>query len=222
MKINGRRVVHPKVLKNGDEIEVSGIRIRFHVLSQAIHQVTGRKTKRDCKTENCWLMLADIVEATLKMNQSTDPELPLAIGTWFSQCGEKIDAYGGSINKYLGDGWLAFWPDEAGSEERVTQALAALTQLQTAGSQDFRLIVHCGPILVGGMPSNYEDPLLGPELNFIFRVEKVAGSLGVRRCLTEPAAQRLRGRLTVEPIGSHRIKDFDLTHSLYTFEKTSL
>jgi adenylate cyclase len=221
-RLNGRRVVHPKALKDGDEIEISAFRLRFHVLRPSLHQVTGRKTEREIKTENCWLMLADIVEATLLMNRSTDMELPLRVGSWFSQCGEKIEAHGGAINKYLGDGWLAFWADEAGSDEKVAQAIGALTQLQTEGSQDFRLIVHCGPVLVGGMPSNYEDPLLGPELNFIFRVEKVAGALGVRRCLTEPAAQRLRQRMTLESIGAHRIKDFEQTHCLYTFEKLSL
>lgn len=221
-RLNGRRVVHPKVLKDGDQIEIGSVRLQFRVLTPGAGQMTGRKTKHDIKTENCWLLLADIIEATMKMNQAADAELPLTIGAWFSQCAEKIDANGGAINKYLGDGWLAFWPDEPGSEAKVAAALAALGQLQIAGEHQFRLVVHCGPILVGGMPSNFEDPLLGPELNFIFRVEKVAGALGLRRCLTEPAALRLRDRISVEPAGSHRIKDFNEPRPLFSFANISL
>jgi adenylate cyclase len=156
------------------------------------------------------------------MNRESDPNLPLILGSWFSKCGERIEANGGAINKYLGDGWLAFWPDEAGSEERVAAALTALSQMQGNGGLDFRLVVHCGPVLVGGMPSNFEDALLGPEVNFIFRVEKVAGALGARRCLTEAAAERLGRQLTVESLGTHSIKDFSEAHGLFTFARTSI
>lgn len=221
-RLNGRRVIHPKALKDGDEIEIGGIRLRFRISQGATAQMTGGATRREVKTERCWLMLADLVGGAQMMNRDADPNLPLILGAWFAKCGQTIEANGGAINKYLGDGWLAFWPDEAGSDGRVAATLAALSMMQGKEAHDFRLVAHCGPVLVGGMPSNFEDPLLGPELNFIFRVEKVAGALGARRCLTEAAAQRLAGRLSVEGLGTHAVKDFSDGHALFTFAPTSI
>jgi hypothetical protein len=50
--------------------------------------------------------------------------------------------------------------------------------MQTNGAADFRVVIHLEPVAVGGVASMGEESLIGKEVNFIFRLEKLAGSLG--------------------------------------------
>ena len=46
---------------------------------------------------------------------------------------------------------------------------------------------------IGGVASMGEESLMGGEVNLIFRLEKLAGSLGEPCCLSETAQTKLHG-----------------------------
>ena len=48
------------------------------------------------------------------------------------------------INKYLGDGFLAYWPDAATSPEEIVAVISALKELQRKEWPEFRFVVHFG------------------------------------------------------------------------------
>ena len=48
------------------------------------------------------------------------------------------------INKYLGDGFLAYWPDAATSPEEIAAVISALKELQRKLWPEFRFVVHFG------------------------------------------------------------------------------
>jgi hypothetical protein len=57
---------------------------------------------------------------------------------------------------------------------------------------------------------------MGPEVNFIFRMEKVAGSVRAPILLSEPAQQALAPLLPCEPVpGEHQLKGFVGGHRFY-------
>ena len=85
----------------------------------------------------------------------------------------------GMIDKYLGDGFLAYWREDENSARNVAAALAQLREAQAQNAPRFRLALHNGMVAIGGVPSIGEESLMGKDVNFVFRMEKLAGALGV-------------------------------------------
>jgi class 3 adenylate cyclase len=120
------------------------------------------------------------------------------------------------INKYLGDGFLAYWREDEKGAEDVAAGLVALKQAQTRNAPRFRIALHFGLVAVGGMESMGEESLMGKEVNFVFRMEKLAGSLGIE-CLTSAAANDGLGALIgSNSIGEHELKGFEGRHEFFS------
>ena len=61
-----------------------------------------------------------------------------------------------------------------------------------------------------------EESLMGKEVNFVFRMEKLAGSLGIF-VLTSAAGKSKLGKLiTAESVGSHDLKGFEVKHEFFS------
>jgi adenylate cyclase len=134
--------------------------------------------------------------------------LDVLLGTWFSTCKEIIERHHGVINKYLGDGFFAYWLEGATTEEEIADAVNALKQFQEKRAPDFRIVVHFGLVAIGGIASMGEESLMGKEVNLIFRLEKLAGSLGERCGLSGAAHARLAELLPARSLGEHELKGF--------------
>jgi class 3 adenylate cyclase len=89
--------------------------------------------------------------------------------------------------KYLGDGFFCYWIAEQETPEQVRQALTQLKTMQEAAEPPFRLVVHVGPAVLGSVPTMNELNLHGPEVNFTFRIEKLAGSFRLGVMFSEAA-----------------------------------
>ena len=107
-------------------------------------------------------------------------------GRWLAECKQIIDESGGSINKFLGDGFFAYWHERGKMVQNVARALEALKRLQSGGDVRFRIVMHYGQVFTGAGGSLGEESLLGPEVNFVFRIEKLAGLIGTTRLASEP------------------------------------
>ena len=102
-----------------------------------------------------------------------------------------MEEHHGEIDKYLGDGFLAYWHDDEKGAENVAAGLAQLKALQKTEPR-FRLVLHYGLVSSGGLRSMGEESLIGKEVIFVFRMEKLAGSLGIH-LLASAAAQAKLG-----------------------------
>jgi class 3 adenylate cyclase len=121
-------------------------------------------------------------------------------------CKEIVDGGGGSINKFLGDGFLAYWIDDGDGGKRVSAVLRALRELQQSRSgPGFRVVMHYGSVAFGGGGSLGEDSLSGLDVTTTFRMEKLAGSLGCDALVSEAVEERLRGTLPLRDLGAHHI-----------------
>jgi len=63
-------------------------------------------------------------------------------------------------------------------------------------------------VFVGGT-SMGEENLSGREVNFIFRMEKVAANISTPRLLSEPAANLLMAHFACAEAGEHPVPGFD-------------
>lgn len=220
--VNGRRLSQPGRLNHGDVIKIGSVELVFREMGGRGRDVSATTTTSDqtivaVQSSPCWLLLADI-EGSTNLSQKLDPEaLAVLIGRWFARCKEAIEGQGGVINKYLGDGFFAYWPATQTSPPRVVAALGALCKLQEQGEPGFRIVLHCDQVVMGGMASLGEESLSGVGVNYVFRMEKLAGSLGQSRFLSEPAAQKLGAGFHTTPLGKHPVASFSGEHAFLTF-----
>lgn len=120
-----------------------------------------------------------------------------------------IESNGGAVNKFLGDGLLAYWPDDGGMTPESFQALIAqFKTCQQSCRLPFRVVFHHGQVIFGGRLSTGEESLLGPELNLVFRVEKVASELGKTMICTAPFLEKAGISSGFEDLGEHTLKGF--------------
>jgi class 3 adenylate cyclase len=119
------------------------------------------------------------------------------------------------INKYLGDGFLAYWRAGATTPREIAAVLAALRDLQQQHSPDFRIVLHFGPVAIGGVASMGEESLIGRDVNLAFRLEELAASLGESCGLSETAQAELAELVPSRPLGEHELKGFDRKQVLF-------
>jgi class 3 adenylate cyclase len=219
--VNHRRVTQPIRLRDGDQIQVSQFCLTFHQSqgSEAtrLDRSASDKTIVEIRAVNCWLLVTDIEGSTRLAKQLPAEQLPVLIGGWFAVCKTVVEANGGSINKYLGDGLFAYWREAGGAEASVARALQALKELQTREQPRFRLVLHFGSVLAGGVASLSEESLSGPEVNFVFRMERLAGALGAPRLVSEPAWARLKSQFVLTEVGPHTVPGFEGRFGFFGF-----
>jgi adenylate cyclase len=162
------------------------------------------------------MVIADIQGYTPMSQTVHGEELARLVGTWFLNCTEAINAHNGEIYQFLGDGFLAYWPDADAS--KVADALLALQRIQRADDRlPFRLVVHRGLVRIDNAVGEGDPKLIGPEVNFLFRMEKLAGHLKEQCLISQAAADKLPSVNQRCCVGEHQLKDFPQRHTFYSF-----
>ena len=143
-------------------------------------------------------------------------QAPHITGKWLSTCAGIVERYLGTVNKFLGDGLLGYWPANDGSARAVAGALTALKKLQATADLPFRVVLHFGQVWAGGPASRGEESLTGQEVTFVFRMEKLAAVQGVSMLVSEAARTQLGNLLAFQPHGAHAVADFPGEFDFFT------
>ena len=93
----------------------------------------------------CYLLVADIQNFTPLSRELLSAKLAMLVSSWLATCKDIIEKHGGIVNKYLGDGMLAYWPEEECTAKNVVAAIVALKQAQTRGHRHDRELLHRPP-----------------------------------------------------------------------------
>jgi len=210
--LNKRRIQHPIRLSDGDQITIGDqvFKLRQPVaISEEYKTDVMQRTLREIENIPCWLLVADIRGFTPLSRRMQSEDLDVLLGAWIFSCKEIIESRHGIVNKYLGDGFLTYWPDAATTPEEILAVISALKELQQKKWPAFRLVVHFGAVAIGGVASMGEESLMGGEVNLIFRLEKLAASLGEPCCLSETAQTKLHRLVATRSLGEFELKGFE-------------
>jgi adenylate cyclase len=210
--LNKRRIHHPIRLSNGDQITIGDqvFKVRQPVAISEAYKTDGmQQTFREIEDILCWLLVTDLRGFTPLSREMPSEDLDLLLGAWIFNCKEIIENQHGIINKYLGDGFLAYWPEAETSSQEISAVISALKELQRKESPAFRIVMHFGPVAIGGVASMGEESLMGGEVNLIFRLEKLASSLGEPCCVSETANAKLGGLVETRSLGEFEMKGFE-------------
>jgi adenylate cyclase len=218
--LNGQRLTKPEALGNGDEIRVGDelfvLRLQLTDADECAEVTALDPTQVAIARSPCWILIADVAHSTTLVQQIPPEEWSSRMRQWASECEQIIRPTGGIINEYMGDGLLAFWREQTPGEVPMLEVLRRFHALESASHLRFRVICHFGILGIGGGMSSGVEKLFGRELNFIFKIEKPAGSTEHKLVLTENAVRRLCDAISVEHLGDFEIPGFSGRHSLYS------
>src|SRR5437762_6809563 len=210
--VNHRRLQQPVRLTDQDQVVIGDRIFIFHQpeeISDEYRTTFAERTIREIANVPCWLLVADIENFTPLSRSLTSDKLATLIGGWVAACKEIIEAHEGMIDKYLGDGFLAYWRGDPKTTKDIAATLAKLKEAQARNEPRFRLALHFGFVAIGGVPSMGEESLMGKEVNFVFRMEKLAGSLDISLLASASAKSKLGKLIKAEQAGSHELKGFE-------------
>jgi adenylate cyclase len=216
--LNNRRLHQPVRISDQDQIVVGDRIFIFHQaeeISDDYRTTFVARTVLEIENIPCWLLVADIENFTLLSRSVTSEHLATLIGGWVATCKEIIETHTGMIDKYLGDGFLAYWRADQCATKNIAATIGELKDTQTRNTLRFRLALHFGFVAIGGVPSMGEESLMGKEVNFVFRMEKLAGSLGISVLTSRTAKAKLAPLLKCESVGAHELKGFEGKHEVF-------
>lgn len=174
----------------------------------------GRITRGDIETIDAAILISDLRGWT-RMNQDLPPEETVILANrYFEHIAAAIDAHGGEILKFMGDGVLAIFPGAA--DTACAQALAAAQQAQAeAGDLDFGIGLHFGKVLYGnvGSKERIDFTVLGQAVNLASRIEGRCAQTGEPVLMSErfaDAAQSPSRQVERAPL-----KGFSDTQAIY-------
>jgi adenylate cyclase len=216
VQINGERVTHPVRLRDGDHIQMPGASFTFRQTAKPAPPPQPRRapplrqnrlTVADIRLVKCWILLADLQGFTQMSQQVPAEELAPLVGKWVAHCHEIVRNQKGVLAKFLGDGFLSYWTDRDETAAAIASACREFQALQKSASVPFRIMLHYGLVSFGGHSPDAGNTMIGPELNFAFRLEKVASQLKLPWIFSDTAASRLEGHLPLASCGPQKIPD---------------
>ena len=176
---------------------------------------------------------SDLIGFT-RISDTASPEVVLALLNDYAEAQvEEIEAHGGHVLKFIGDGILAIFPDDD-TTRACKRALDAATNLrrriaalnerrQAAGLPvtDTHLALHVGELLYGnlGSPRRLDFTVLGSAVNEAARIESLCGSLEqtviVSWAFAEAAGE---ARSLLVSLGRYAMKGIARPQELFTLD----
>jgi adenylate cyclase len=216
--LNKRRIHEPARLRDCDQITIGGNTFVFRQSRDPSDRPRSTAPvltlQEQIEEIPCWLLVADIKNFTPLSRELLSDKLAMLVNSWLATSKDIIEEHDGTVNKYLGDGILAYWTDEEGTAKSIVAMIAALKQAQTRGPE-FRFIVHFGSVAIGGVSAVREETLIGSEVNLVFRLEKLLASLGEPCGISDAAHAKLKQLLPVRTLGDYELKGFAMKRTLF-------
>jgi adenylate cyclase len=200
----------------------------------AVRVLAGNVVRGRAETIRAVVWYSDLVGFT-RIADAHEPEAVLAmLNDYAGAQVETIEAQGGHVLKFIGDGLLAIFPDrdESNACERALDAAAearrrldALNEQRRAAGlpvSDAHVALHIGELLYGnvGSPRRLDFTVLGAAVNEAARIEALCGSLDQRVIVSSAfavaAGAEARSRLV--SLGRYAMKGVARPQELYTLD----
>jgi hypothetical protein len=198
-------VHQPVRLHDQDKILIGGKQFIFREPEEITpeYQTTlADRTIQEIEKVPCWLLVADIVDFTALSRSLVSERLAALVGGWFATCRKIIEQHDGTINKYLGDGILAYWHKSDATPEGIAATIDALKKAQALEEPRFRFIFHFGLVAIG-VASLAEESLMGMEVNFAFRLKSWPPRSVRPKTMPEPSIRGHDARFVCnKPVGA--------------------
>jgi len=167
------------------------------------------------------VMFVDVRNFTDHSSRHTPEEVVTVLNILFREAVEIVEAHGGMVNKFLGDGFMALFGVGAGQNEHATRAVEAAQSmlasldhlaedLYQAGWPELKIGIgiNTGQAIVGsiGSPKRQEYTAIGDTVNVAARVEALTKTLGHDLLITEACRCRLPAEFELVELARQKVK----------------
>jgi adenylate cyclase len=182
---------------------------------------SGQKLELGGNSRFLTVFFSDIEAFSTVSEAMPAQELLLRISAYLELVTRVIDAEQGTIDKFMGDGVMAFWGAPVQLDDHVWHAcLAALriragmavlnARWQADGEKPLRVRVgiHADAVLVGNIGSmqRMSYTVLGDGVNVASRLEGINKEYGTQICISHSVYKEVGERLVVRPIDDVTVK----------------
>jgi class 3 adenylate cyclase len=168
----------------------------------------------DRATEPMTVLFADIRDSTALTEELSSENAFVLIADFFARSARVVREHRGSIDKYLGDGYMALFPRCV--EDALDAALAlqaAVRDLNREGLGppiEIGVGLHTGPVTFGtvGDARHIDTTVVSDTVNTAKRVEGLSKRLQVPVVVTESVMHAVRdaARYLVRPLGAQKVR----------------
>jgi adenylate cyclase len=227
--VGEQRVVTPVTLEQHSVIRISGTNLYFEAIDEpsassgGIDDVTLATTNpgTGTSTQRVAILVCDIRGFSTVSETMSSDTLARALGGWFAEAGNAVNATGGTIDKFIGDAILAYWPEsqndalkgaECATALRVAEKLLAATQERvwpgTTVPFAVRVALHFGIVTCGniGLVAQRDATIIGDAVNTAFRLESVMKELQKDLILSHDFASVLNPPRNLVDLGERELK----------------
>ena len=148
-------------------------------------------------------------------------DLLVQISTYLEQVSAAIAEEGGTVDKFIGDGVMAFWNAPVQRPDHVLRACAGALRAarrmervndswETEGRPRIRIRIglNCANVLVGnvGSSARLSYTALGDGVNVAARLEGINKQFGTTICISDSIYERVRGEILARPLKRVQVK----------------
>lgn len=187
----------------------------------------GTTTRGDMRRLRAAILYADFRGFTERSEILEPAALLTSLDRHFDRLVEPIEAQGGEVLKFMGDGLLAVFPvlehgDSKACRAALTaarQALAANAELMAADPQamSLDLALHLGDVLYGnvGGPRRLDFTVIGPAVNAAARMVQKGKELDQAFVISAAIARHLKTNELIS-VGGHTLRGIAGNQDLFT------
>lgn len=171
------------------------------------------------------IMFTDIVGFTSISEGKSPAEVAKLVNEHFDLLGACVDKFGGTIDKYMGDGMMAFWgaPEEI-DDQQVRACYCAMEMVDALERYNLgrrkeglplvrvRIGIHSGPALVGniGAEGRMNYTVIGDTVNTCQRIENLGREVAQSKIATivvsDAVARHLPASMPYVEVGQFQVK----------------
>ncbi|HEY8131209.1 MAG TPA: adenylate/guanylate cyclase domain-containing protein [Thermoanaerobaculia bacterium] len=195
---------------------------RYHSPAVVDEIVKGRAStdEREIKSSEVSILFADISGFTTVAETKNPEEVAEFLSHFFSCAVESIFAYGGTLDKFIGDAVMAFFGAPLQQDDHADRAvLAGLMMQRLIGEWNeerekanlplvqVRVGINSGPAVVGnvGTEKRVDYTVLGTSVNIASRLESGVAKPG-QVVISQNTLDRVMGSFDTEPLGEFALK----------------
>ena len=199
-----------------------GRRSAARVQAGALRRGTG-------ETIRAALLYADLRGFTALSEATAPAAMIAALDAWFDRVAGAVQAFGGEVLKFIGDGVLAIFPVTGTPAEACDRALRAVAaaragmahldavrQAQGLPPLPFGAALHLGEMLWGnvGAADRLDFTAIGPAVNLVSRLEGLCRPLG--RSVLISGAVAAETATALLPLGEHVLRGIAAPCAVFT------
>ncbi|MBV8369061.1 MAG: adenylate/guanylate cyclase domain-containing protein [Candidatus Eremiobacteraeota bacterium] len=168
----------------------------------------------DRATEPMTVLFADIRDSTALTEQLSSEDAFVLIADFFARSARVVREHRGSIDKYLGDGYMALFPrcveDALDAALALQNAVRELNREKLGPPIEVGVGIHTGPVTFGtvGDARHIDTTVVSDTVNTAKRVEGLSKRLRAPVLATEDVMHLVRepARYIVRPLGAQPVR----------------